>query len=427
MALDTSFFSSPQASPEGDRKNALTVSELNEYIRMLMEGNPVLKSVWVKGEISNFTNHRSGHLYFSLKDEDGVIKVVMFRMSAARLGFVPEEGMKVLLHGRVTLYGKTGQYQINADGMQPDGIGALYIAFEQLKRRLEYEGLFSEENKKPLPKYPKKIGIITSPTGAAIQDMIQITGRRFPLAELVLYPSLVQGSDAPRSLCKGLRYFEYAKDHQTDDSVDLIIIGRGGGSMEDLWAFNDEELARTIASATIPVISAVGHETDFTICDFVADRRAPTPSAAAELAVPDVGVLSRQIGNLSRHFEGLLVTNLDRYRNQLQMLASSKGLLKPSYTVDEKRLQLDRISDNLDITIQHGMESRKNDLRRLAERFNALNPLGILSRGYSAVSRIDGKICTAASDLSVGDCVSLRFADGIRHAEIIPSPSIRTE
>lgn len=427
MAFDMSRFSSEPMTLENDRKNALTVTELNEYIRMLMEGNPVLKSVWVKGEISNFTNHRSGHLYFSLKDEDGVIRVVMFRASAARLGFVPEEGMKVLLHGKVTLYGKTGQYQISADGMQPDGIGALYIAFEQLKRRLEHDGLFAEERKKPLPKYPKKIGIITSPTGAAIQDMIQITGRRFPLTELILYPSLVQGSDAPHSLCKGLRYFEYAKEHQTDDTVDLIIIGRGGGSMEDLWAFNDEQLARTIASATIPIISAVGHETDFTICDFVADRRAPTPSAAAELAVPDITVLSRQIGNISRHFAGLLLLNLDRYRSRLQMLTVSKGLLRPSYTIDEKRIQLDRLTDDLYGAIQYGMENKRNDLRRLAERFGALNPLGILSRGYSVVSRADGKFCTAASDLSVGDRVTLRFTDGIRHAKIISTSSENTE
>ena len=423
MAFDTPFLSSEPTTPVSDRRKALTVSELNEYIRMLMEGNPVLRSVWVKGEISNFTNHRSGHLYFSLKDEEGVIRAVMFRASAARLGFIPEEGMKVLLHGKVTLYGKNGQYQINADGMQPDGIGALFIAFEQLKRKLEYEGLFSEEQKKPLPKYPKRIGIITSPTGAAIQDIIQITGRRFPLTELILYPSIVQGSEAARSLCKGLRYFEYEKEHQTDNSVDLIIIGRGGGSMEDLWAFNDEQLARTIASATIPVISAVGHETDFTICDFVADQRAPTPSAAAELAVPDATVLSRQIGNISRHFEGLLLADLDRYRSRLQMLTASKGLLRPSYTIDEKRIRLDRLTDRIDDTIHYGMESRRNDLRHLAERFSALNPLGILARGYSAVSRSDGRICTAASDLSVGDHITLRFADGIRHAKII-EPSL---
>lgn len=411
-------FSFPSQRAENEKRSVLTVSELNEYIRMLLEGNPLLKSVWVKGEISNFTNHRSGHLYFSLKDEDGVIRAVMFRTSASSLGFLPEEGMKVLLHGRVTLYGKTGQYQINADAMQPDGVGALYIAFEQLKRRLDAEGLFDPDRKLPLPRYPKRIGIITSPTGAAIRDMLQITARRFPLTEIVLYPALVQGNGAPPQLIAGLRCFERATLEGTEDAVDVIIIGRGGGSIEDLWAFNNEALARTIADVNIPIISAVGHETDFTVCDFVADKRAPTPSAAAELAVPDASVLVRQIGNLDRHFASLLLAGIDRRRARVRELATSRGLSRPSHTVDEKRIELDRTADRIDGAVRYGLESRQNALVRVAERLQALNPLGVLSRGYCAVSRPDGSICTTAASLSEGDRVVLQFADGKKSAEI---------
>lgn len=422
MEFDTPFFSSEQTPSAVNQKNALSVSELNQYIHMLLEGNPVLRSVFVKGEISNFTHHRSGHLYFSLKDEDGVIRVVMFRNNAERLGFLPEEGMKVLLHGRVTLYSRSGQYQITADEMQPDGVGTLYVAFEQLKAKLEREGLFSEERKKPIPRYPKKIGIITSPTGAAIQDMIEITGRRFPLSELILYPALVQGIGAPSSLCNGIRYFEHAKEHGSIDAVDVIIIGRGGGSIEDLWGFNDEQLARTIASATIPIISAVGHETDFTIADFVADLRAPTPSAAAELAVPDAALLSRQIGNLNRHFQNLILSQIDRKRARLKILSTSRGLSGPSHSVEEKRLLLDHLTDRLCLASRRSIEDRRNALRHIVDRLHALNPLMVLSRGYTAVSLDDGRICTSAADLSVGDRISLRFKDGTVPARIVSAP-----
>lgn len=427
MEFDTPFFSSDLPNTTARQKNALSVSELNQYIQMLLEGNPVLRSVFVKGEISNFTHHRSGHLYFSLKDEEGVIRVVLFRSNAERLGFLPEEGMKVLLHGRVTLYGKSGQYQITADEMQPDGVGALYVAFEQLKAKLEREGLFSEERKKPIPRYPKKIGIITSPTGAAIRDMIEITGRRFPLSELILYPALVQGSSAPSSLCNGIRYFEHAKNHDTVDAVDVIILGRGGGSIEDLWGFNDERLARTIASATIPIISAVGHETDFTIADFVADLRAPTPSAAAELAVPDGALLSRQIVNLNRHFQNLILSQIDRKKARLQILSTARGLSGPSHSVEEKRLYLDRITDRLSLASRRSIEDRQGALRHIADRLHALNPLMVLSRGYTAVCHADGRICTSASSLSVGDRISLRFKDGTHHAKIVSAPKKQSE
>jgi exodeoxyribonuclease VII large subunit len=235
----------------------------------------------IKGEISNFTNHRTGHFYFSLKDEGGLIRAVMFKTAVQKLNFLPENGMKVILRGRISSFVRDGQYQIYVNDIQPDGVGSLYIAFEQLKRRLESEGIFDQSRKRPIPKLPRRVGIVTSPTGAAVRDMINIFGRRFPYTELVLYPALVQGPGAAADVAKGVRYFNET------DSVNVIVVGRGGGSIEDLWAFNDEMLARTVAASRIPVISAVGHETDFTICDFAADLRAPTPSAAAELAVPE--------------------------------------------------------------------------------------------------------------------------------------------
>ena len=272
---------------ENDRfPGAVSVTQLNEFVKALIDGSDCLSNLYVKGEISNFKNHYgTGHYYFTLKDDGGLIRAVMFRSSAAKLKFMPENGMKVVVHGRVSAFVRDGQYQLYADSMEPDGVGALYIAYEQLKKRLESEGLFAPERKRPLPKIPTRVGIITSATGAAVRDMIHVAGRRFPFAKLILYPSLVQGPGASAQLIEGVKYFNRTA------SVDVIIIGRGGGSIEDLWAFNDEQLARTVAASQIPVISAVGHETDFTICDFVADRRAPTPSAAAEIALPETAEL----------------------------------------------------------------------------------------------------------------------------------------
>ena len=244
-----------------------TVTQVNEYIKSLLESAPHLSSIQLKGEISNFTHHKSGHLYFSLKDEGGLIRAVMFRGSASALKFLPENGMKVVARGSVSAYVRDGSSQLYVSSMEPDGIGALYLAFEQLKRKLEAEGLFDRARKRPIPKCPTRVGVITSPTGAAVRDIIHVTGRRFPLAKIILYPALVQGEGAPASLIRGMQYFNRSR------SCDVIIIGRGGGSIEDLWGFNDEGLARVIASSEIPVISAVGHETDFTICDFVADLR----------------------------------------------------------------------------------------------------------------------------------------------------------
>lgn len=403
-----------------DRISVLTVTQLNEYIRMMLEGNPVLSHVYVKGEISNVTHHRSGHLYFSIKDEEGLIRAVMFRSSAMLLPFRAEEGMKVLVHGRVTLYGKSGQYQINVDSMQPEGIGSLYIAYEQMKKRLEAEGLFDPSRKKTLPRFPERIGIITSPTGAAVRDMMQIAARRFPFTELILYPALVQGQGAAADLTAGIRYFDRATQMHSSDAVDLVIIGRGGGSLEDLWAFNDEGLARAIAQASVPIISAVGHETDFTICDFVADLRAPTPSAAVELALPEQSEIKEILSGTEAALITALRNDLKRKRLELSLLARSSGLSKPSYAIDEKRMHLDHLAERLYAASTAVMEQKRMQVLGNATRLEDLNPLRILSRGYTAVTTDDLRICTSAAMLSPGDLVKIRFSDGTKSAEILP-------
>ena len=384
----------------------LSVGMLNEYVKGLLDSNEVLSDIWVRGEISNFTNHyKTGHLYFSLKDEKGAVSAVMFRSYAARLPFAPQNGMKVILHGRVSLYVPGGQYQINADAMQPDGVGGLYLAFEQLKAKLQAEGLFDEARKKPLPRIPTRIGIITSPTGAAIHDMINILGRRFPCAEILLYPALVQGAGAPASLIAGLN------DFNQNDNVDLIIIGRGGGSMEDLWAFNDEALARTVAASRLPVISAVGHESDFTICDFVADRRAPTPSAAAELAVPDMGDLKRLLRGTEDRLSHAMTVRLSQRRDRVTQLANSRVLVAPDRFVDDCRMRVGDLALRLDRAADHKLTRAKGDFARAAAQLDALNPLAILTRGY-AVVRAGETPVRSVEELRVGEPVRLTLADG---------------
>lgn len=390
----------------------LSVGQLNEYVKGMLESNDVLADVWVRGEISNFTNHyKTGHYYFSLKDAQGAIGAVMFRSYAARLPFVPQNGMKVLLHGRVSLYVPGGQYQINADSMQPDGVGALYLAFEQLKAKLQAEGLFDQARKKPLPRIPSRIGIITSPTGAAIHDMINILGRRFPSAEILLYPALVQGAGAPASLIAGMQYFNQR------DLVDLIIIGRGGGSMEDLWAFNDEQLARTVAASRLPVISAVGHESDFTVCDFVADRRAPTPSAAAELAVPDAAELVQTLRSTEDRMRAALSLRVAQKRERVAQLAKSRVLTSPDRFLDDCRQRVGDLALRLDRAAEHRLTCAKGDFARTAARLDALNPLAILTRGY-AVVRAGETPVRSTEELRVGTPVRLTLADGEATAEI---------
>jgi exodeoxyribonuclease VII large subunit len=406
-------------SEDRQQRAALTVGQLNEYIRMLIEGNPVLSRVWVKGELSNVTSHRSGHVYFSLKDEEGVVRAVMFRSAASILKFIPEEGMKVVIRGRVTLYGKTGQYQINVEAMQPDGVGALYVAYEQLRRRLEAEGLFDPARKQRLPKYPKRIGIITSPTGAAIQDMMQIAGRRFPLTKLLLYPSLVQGDGAAAQLAEGIRFFERARREGSACDVDCIIIGRGGGSMEDLWAFNDERVVRAIAASDIPVISAVGHETDYTLADFVADKRAPTPSAAAELAVPDRAEFKIRLDDAFGRSENVFNRLITVKKTLFNSLAKQLDLCSPVGRLQNEKNMLTHRYELMEKAMMAMFDRRKDRLGWAAGRLDAINPLAILGRGYSITKKNDGSIIGSAAKLKEGEDISILFADGEAQARIL--------
>ena len=384
----------------------LTVTEVNEYIKMLLDGNALLMDVMVKGEISNFTNHRTGHFYFSLKDEGGLIRAVMFRMSAQRLNFLPENGMKVILRGRISSFVRDGQYQIYVNDIQPDGVGALYVAYEQLKRRLEAEGLFDQSRKKPIPRLPRRVGIVTSPTGAAVRDMINIFGRRFPYTELVLYPALVQGVGAAADVAKGIRYFNET------NSVDVIVVGRGGGSMEDLWAFNDESLARTIAASRIPVISAVGHETDFTIADFAADLRAPTPSATAELAVPETEDIKRRLENINTRNRNNIQSRIDLYRSRLDRIMKIGVISSPERLFDARRMNLLYCSEKMQRFCGDALGKEKIRLAKTASKLEALNPLGIISRGYSAVTDTDGRVIRGVGELQSGDRIRVRFGDG---------------
>lgn len=385
----------------------LSVTELNEYLRCLMEGDALLSDILVRGEVSNFKNHyATGHLYFSLKDETGAVRAVMFRSYASRLRFQPENGMKVIVHGRVSVFPRSGDYQIYVNEMQPDGAGALAVAFEQLRRKLEAEGLFDEARKRPLPPYPTRIGLITSPTGAAVRDMLQVLGRRYPLSDVVLFPALVQGPGAPESLVKGLRCFA------GEVPVDLIIIGRGGGSMEDLWCFNHENVVRAVAASPVPVISAVGHETDFTLCDFAADLRAPTPSAAAELAVPDKTELAARITALAGRAEAAERQVLVSLREKLRRLAGSAALSSPRYVLDRERMTLDLLAQKLIHEGQGLVPPRRAALAALCGKLSALNPAGVLARGFGIVFDETGHTVSTVEALSEDETIRIKLADG---------------
>ena len=394
------------------RPDAFSVGQLNEYIKMLLEGNPNLKDVWVQGEISGAKLYSSGHLYFSLKDSDSVISAVMFKNSMMRMEFDPENGMKVVAHGRVSAYPPRGQYQFIVDRMIPDGAGALAVAFEQLKARLGAEGLFDPARKRPLPAHPRRIGVVTSPSGAAVHDIIRVAKKRCPSTEILIFPSLVQGAEAPAYLRGGIQYFNAVKD-DPEQGVDLIIIGRGGGSAEDLWGFNDERLARAVAASEIPVVSAVGHEVDFTICDFVADLRAATPSAAAELSLPDKGDQTRQVQSLSTRLNAAQTTRLKRYRTQLDRLAASRVLTSPEGVYRLRRETVTALEKRLNLSVSRHLGRKRQSMERVTASLGALNPLAVLSRGYALVQTEAGKVIPAAAELQVGDRVNLRFADGI--------------
>lgn len=406
-----------------NRSDAFCVSQLNAYIKMLLEGSSALQDIWVQGEISGSKLYSSGHLYFSLKDTDSVISAVMFKGSVMHMAFTPENGMKVLAHGRVSAYPPRGQYQLVVDQMIPDGAGALAAAFEQLKAKLGGEGLFDPARKRPLPSHPGRIGIITSPSGAAIHDIIRVAGKRCPSTELLLFPSPVQGGEAAAYLRGGIRYFNAVKDDPRQ-GVELIIIGRGGGSAEDLWCFNDEGLARAVAASEIPVVSAVGHEVDFTICDFVADLRAATPSAAAELSLPDREELSRQLSSLSSRLYTAQINRLRQYRDRLKRSSTARVLTSPEGVYRLRREALEGLEKRLTLAVTHRLKAKRQAMAGVTASLSALNPLAILSRGYALVQSEEGRVIPGTAELCQGERVSLRFSDGTAHVrveEVLPA------
>ena len=383
-----------------------TITELNEYLRSMFDANPNLNGVYVKGEISNYKFHSSGHHYMTLKDEGAVIRAVMFKYDAGKLKFRPESGMKVIAKGRVSVFPRDGQYQLYISDMIPDGVGALYIAFEQLKKRLGEEGLFSAEHKKQLPAYPSKIAVITSPTGAAVRDILRILKARYSIAEVIVCPVLVQGPDAPADICEMI---EYVNLHNL---ADLIITGRGGGSIEDLWGFNDERVARAIYASQIPVISAVGHEPDITIADFVADTRAATPSNAAEIAVPDSMTLRKNVNDYGNRIYSALVSRI-KFNRELLKNISEKNIMKSPWSFyQERRLNLDFISEKLSAATSKKILKSRERFAGLVAALDAMSPLKVISRGYSITSNSDGKIIKKVSDAKQGSKLDIRVEDG---------------
>ena len=392
--------------------SALTVTELNKYVKDVLDTNPPLTDVFIKGEISNFKAHYSGHFYFSLKDTESALKCVMFRSSASSVGFTPEDGMKVIAHGRISAYWQGGVYQFYADSLEPDGVGAMHIAVEQLKKKLSEMGLLDESRKKPLPKIPSAVGVVTSPTGAAVRDIINVCGRRFPFAELVIYPAQVQGDGAAESVAAGIEYFN------KHGGVDVLIVGRGGGSIEDLWAFNTETVALAVSRSEIPVISAVGHETDVTVCDLVADRRAPTPSAAAELAVPETERLKVQINNIVSRESAILLRKIGELSERLEQYSRSKVLRTPDAAVNDRQQTLDALCDRLELAQKNLLQKNEAMLKSVSGALGALNPLSVLSRGYSAAFSADGRVIKNAADVSAGDRIKLRMLGGSIDASV---------
>lgn len=392
----------------------MTVSELNSNMKRLLDSRPGLKDIWITGEISNFKrNMASGHIYLTLKDDGGVLKACMFKSSAASLTFAPEDGMKVTAHGRVTVYEAGGTYQLYIDRMQPDGLGELYAAYNRLCEKLRGEGLFDETHKKPIPRFPSAVGVITSDTGAAVRDIINVIKRRFGYAKIILYPAKVQGEGAAENVCRGIEFFNREKN------VDVIISGRGGGSIEDLWSFNEEITARAIYASEIPIISAVGHEIDFTISDFVADLRAPTPSAAAELAVPSTNELLRHIENMKIRMAGAEAKLISDAEGRLEY---SERLLSPTrFTdrLDALSLKLDSVSQRMIRAGEKELEDRTRLLAVSSAKLNSLSPLAVLARGYAALTDSEGNSVARAAELKKDDEIGIRLSDGEKKAKIL--------
>lgn len=411
-----------------------TVTQLNQQIKGMLESNPSFRNIFVQGEISNYKQHTSGHHYMTLKDADGAISAVLFRADAARLRFRLMNGMKVIARGRVSSFPKTGQVQLYLADLMPDGTGALHLAFEQLKAKLYAEGLFDQSHKQEIPRMPHTIALVTSPTGAAVRDMIRILGRRYPLAKVQLWPVLVQGENAAADIAKTIARVN------AHGQADVMIVGRGGGSLEDLWAFNEEIVARAIYSSKIPVISAVGHEPDVTIADFVVDLRAPTPSGAAELAVPDRGELSILIDREQERLMTALENRLNGLANRLQAQENRLARCTPAQYVAERRRRTEELIERMRLAQRRKIDSlktsfsyhekklrdmpdillerRRGKLQSLSGQLDALSPLRVLARGFSVVTDAQNKIITDSADLQTGDAVTLRFAQGTAKAQI---------
>lgn len=387
-------------------REPLSVSELNARIKGLIESDPVLGSVYVRGELSNYKVYPSGHHYFTLKDAESSLRCVMFRSAASKLRFRPESGMRVTAWGRVAVYPRDGAYQLYCEGLMPEGAGDLQVAYEQLKAKLAEEGLFDPAHKKPIPRYPERIAVITSSAGAAVHDIIRVLRKRWPVAKVLLLPVRVQGVEAPPEIAGALRY---ANKYRV---ADVIITGRGGGSIEDLWAFNDERVARAIYASELPVISAVGHEPDVTIADFVADLRAATPSNAAELVAPDMSELRDALRSAAARLDQAVDRSLSQRRAALTELSSRRVMQSPTGFIDQRRLELDSIRLRLDAAATGRLNRERQEFARLAAKLDALSPLKVLGRGYSIALDAEGRAVREAAQLKAGDKLDLRLSRG---------------
>lgn len=393
--------------------NPITVTDLNKYIKGRIDNDEMLNNVLVKGEISNFKNHYTGHMYFTLKDENSLIKCVMFKTYTTHLSFMPKDGMKVIVLGGVSVFERDGVYQIYAKAMKEDGLGNLYVAYEELKNKLSNEGLFDEKYKKPIPFMPKTIGVLTSNTGAVIRDIINVSTRRNPNVNIRLYPVPVQGSGAGEKIAEGIEFMNKNK------LADVLIIGRGGGSIEDLWPFNEEVVARAIFNSKIPIISAVGHETDFTIADFVADLRAPTPSAAAELAVANIDDVRETLKAYNNRYKVSLKKRIELMKMSYEKCMTRQAFKNPTQKINEQYMLIDMKVKSLQNSILLKIKEDKTKFVKEVAKLDALSPLKTLTRGYSIISKQDGKIAKEVKDLSQGEKVSIRLSDGKVDAQVL--------
>lgn len=391
---------------------AISVTELNSYIKNKIADDEYLNNVLIKGEISNFKNHYTGHMYFTLKDENSLIKCVMFKTHAQKLNFMPKDGMKVFVLGGVSVFERDGVYQIYVKAMQEDGVGILYKKYEELKQRLEQEGYFAEEHKKAIPQMPKIIGVLTSQTGSVIRDIINVSTRRNPNVNIRLYPVPVQGEGAAEKIADGIKFMN------KNQLADVLILARGGGSLEDLWPFNEEIVAHAIYNSEIPVISAVGHETDFSISDFVADLRAPTPSAAAELAVPDVYEVKQKINSYQNRLRLSLVKKVEIMKLRYEKCMSSRVFKEPLRNINDNYLKVDTYIKKLENIIKTKQKEEKTKYVELVAKLDTLSPLKTLTRGYSLVEK-NNNIIKSAKDVNTGDKIDLKFSDGTKQAEIL--------